>query len=74
MLYLFYKNLTKKPLIRGKLSVPNGPILKWGVNGTKRLPYELTSPVFPPIGKRWFLKVQRSERVGLRLPRTLFST
>ena len=30
MLYLFYKKLTKKPLIRGKLSVPNGPIL---VNG-----------------------------------------
>ena len=52
MLYLFYKNLTKKPLIRGKLSVPNGPILKWGVNGTKRLPYELTSPVFPLLGGR----------------------
>ena len=30
ILYLFYKKLTKKPLIRGKLSVPNGPIL---VNG-----------------------------------------
>ena len=26
----YYKKLTKKPLIRGKLSVPNGPIL---VNG-----------------------------------------